>query len=113
MTAPLDPETKRLRALSTAELADQVGETKAQLADLEALLDRYKAEGVRRELTLAEGRLFRVTWSEPGTRQLVDAKLLRQVMGEAFADHFSKQSPTDWVMRCSARTAPTAAAVAA
>lgn len=105
MTAPLDPETKRLRRLSAGELADEVGAVKAQIADLEQRLDLYKAEGIRRDLREADGQLFRLTFSEPGSRVTIDGVLLRRVMGDAFVDHFSRSVATDWVMRCAARRA--------
>jgi ribosomal protein L29 len=105
MTEKLDPETKRLRKLSPGELADEVGGIKAEIADLEAQLDAHKAEAVRRELREAEGKLFRVTLSPPSSQLRVDSALLRQVMGEAFVDHFSRIVPLDWVMRCFGRKA--------
>jgi hypothetical protein len=105
MTEPLDPEIKRLRRLSAGDIADEVGTVKAQIADLEARLDCYKAEGIRRELAEAEGKLFRLTFTQPGTRQLIDGVLLRRVMGDPFVDHFTRTAPTDWIMRCSARKA--------
>jgi hypothetical protein len=54
MTEPLDPELKRVRKLTPGELADEVGAVKAQISDLEAKLDGYKAEGVRRGLLEAD-----------------------------------------------------------
>jgi hypothetical protein len=105
MTEPLDPEIKRLRKLSAGDIADEVGALKAQLAALDERLDAYKAEGIRRELREAEGKLFRLTFTEPGQCQTIDGQLLRRVMGEAFVDHFSRVFATDWIMRCSARKA--------
>lgn len=105
MTEALDPEIKRLRRLSAGDLADEVGAVKAKLADLEATLDGYKTEVVRRDLREVDGKLFRLTLSEPGSRVMVDSVLLRRVMGDAFADHFSRTIATDWMMRCVARRA--------
>ena len=105
MTKPLDAETKRLHGLSPGELADEVGALKAQISDREAALDALKAEAVRRGLSEAEGALFRVTLSPPGTSLRIDSKLLRQVMGDPFVDHFSRVANTDWVMRCFGRKA--------
>lgn len=105
MTKPLDAETKRLHGLSSAEIADEVGAVKAQISDREVKLDALKAEAVRRGLHEVEGELFRITLSPPGTQLRVDSKLLRQVMGDSFVDHFSRVASTDWVMRCFGRKA--------
>jgi hypothetical protein len=105
MTEKLDPETKRLRKLSPGELADEVGSIKAEIADLEVRLDAHKAEAVRRDLREAGGKLFRVTLSPPSNQARVDSALLRQVMGEAFVDHFSRIVALDWVLRCFGRKA--------
>ena len=105
MTKPLDPDVKKLRALSAGEIADQVGAIKAQIADRETQLNEYKAEAVRRGLLEADGQLFRITLSPPGEQLRIDSKLLRVVMGDPFVDHFSKTSATDWVLRCFARKA--------
>jgi hypothetical protein len=103
VTKPLDAETKRLHALSPADLADEVGRVKAQISDREAKLDALKAEAVRRGLSEAEGELFRVSLSPPGTSLRIDSKLLRRVTGDSFVDHFSRAADTDWVMRCFGR----------
>jgi hypothetical protein len=105
MTRPLDPETKRLHGLSHGELADEVGAVKAQISDREGRLEALKAEAVRRGLREADGQLFRITLSEPTTGQRLDGKLLREVFGDSFVDHFSRQVPLDWAMRCVARKA--------
>ena len=105
MTEPLAPEIKRLRRLSAGELADEVGALKAQLAALDEQLAGYKAEGVRRGLDEADSKLFRLTFTPPGTRSQIDGVLLRRVFGDPFADHFSRSFTTDWVMRRVARKA--------
>jgi hypothetical protein len=105
LTKPLAPETKRLRGLSAGELADAVGAVKAKISDLEAELDTLKAEAVRRDLREAEGKLFRVTLSPPGSHLRIDGTLLRRVFGDPFVDHFSRAVLTDWMMRCFARKA--------
>jgi|SRR6516225_6502236 len=73
MTEPLAPEIKRLRRLSAGELADEVGALKAQLAALDEQLAGYKAEGVRRGLDEADSKLFRLTFTPPGTRSQITA----------------------------------------
>lgn len=103
MTEPLDPETKRLRRLSPGELADDVGGPKAQIADLERALEQRKAEGIRRGLAEAEGALFRLTLTPPGTSRRLDPRTLSAVFGDAFVNHFSRDVATDWIMRCSGR----------
>jgi hypothetical protein len=105
MTEKLDPEVKRLHRLSAGELSDEVGTIKAEIADCEAKLEALKAEAVRRQLTEADGRLFRVTLSAPTTGSRIDTSLLRKVMGDAFVDHFSKLTEIGWSLRCFARKA--------
>jgi hypothetical protein len=105
VTKPLDAETKRLHGLSPTELADEVGAVKAQISDREVKLEALKAEAVRRGLHEADGALFRITLSPPGTQFRIESKLLRQVMGNAFVDHFSRAVDTDWIMRCFGRKA--------
>jgi hypothetical protein len=75
------------------------------LAALDDQLDAYKTEGIRRGLDEVDGTLFRLTFSPPGSRSVLDAVLLRSVMGEPFASHFSRSIDTGWVMRCVARKA--------
>jgi len=103
MTEPLDPETKRLRKLSPGELADEVGSLRAQIADLQLYLDYRKTEAIRRGLDVADGQMFHITLTPPTKQLRIDGPTLRRVMGDAFADHFSKACVTDWVMRCFAR----------
>jgi hypothetical protein len=105
MTEPLDPEVKRLRALKHGELADEVGALKAAIAALDTKLEACKAEGIRRGLAEANGALFRLTFTPPGIRKFIDGALVRAVMGDPFADHFSKTAATEWIMRCAARKA--------
>jgi len=105
MTEPLAPEIKRLRKLTPAALADEVGQLKAQIAALDEQLEGLKAEGVRRGLPEIDGTLFRLTFSPPGSRFSIDGGLLRSVMGDPFVNHFSKPIETGWVMRWVARKA--------
>jgi chromosomal replication initiation ATPase DnaA len=105
MTEKLDPEVKRLRKLAAGVLADEIGGIKAQIADLEAKLETYKAEAVRRDLREAEGALFRIALTPSTTQLRIEAKFLRQVFGDAFVDHFSRAVDIGWVLRCSARKA--------
>jgi hypothetical protein len=68
-------------------------------------IESYKAEGVRRGLSEADGKLFRLAFSPPTAQLRLDGKLLRAVFGDPFVDHFSRAVAIDWVMRCSARKA--------
>jgi hypothetical protein len=103
MTEPLDPETKRLRQLSPGALADEVGAIKAQIADLELALLSRKVEAIRRGIEAADGELFHLTLTPPTQQLRIDGATIRRVMGDPFADHFSRACELDWVMRCSAR----------
>jgi hypothetical protein len=53
MGEKLDPEAKRLRNVSSGELADAIGA-------LEARVEVLKAEAIRRELRRAEGEAYRI-----------------------------------------------------
>lgn len=104
MTIPLDPETKRLRGMTPAQLADQVGGLKAQIAAVDEQLELIKQECVRRNLTSAEGALFDITLSPPGESTRIDKGMLTTVFGVPFVEHFSKTSPgTSWTLRCTAK----------
>jgi hypothetical protein len=70
----LDPEAKRLRKVSPAYLADQIGA-------LEARIEVFKAEAIRRELRRAEGEAYRIVLTPPGTSQRTDKPLLLKVLG--------------------------------
>lgn len=104
MTAPLDAETKRLRGMTPAQLADQVGALKATIADVDEQLEAIKAECVRRNLSRAEGKLFDITLSPPGERTTLDKEMLALVFGDPFVEHFSKTTiGSSWTLRCNAR----------
>lgn len=92
MTKPLDVETKRLRALSAGELADEA------LA-LKTRLEAIKTEAIRRGIKTAEGEAGRLTLSPPGTQDRIDRALLLEVLGitEAeFIARFCRETKTDW-----------------
>ena len=73
MTAPLDPETKRLRRLSPGALADEA------LA-LKKRIDAIKDEAIRRRLKTAEGEAGRITLSPPGSQDRTERELLLKVL---------------------------------
>ena len=85
-----------LRALSPGELADQAGKLKAALGQI-------KDEAVRRELTRAEGNLFRLTLSPPGRQTRLDRARLEADKGAAFLAPYLYEEDTGWVMRVNAR----------
>lgn len=104
MTKLLDPEIKRLRGLSPAQLADEVGTLKAAIAAVDEKLERVKAEGVRRGLVVFDSDLFHCTLSPPTDSRRVDKQMLGQVFGAAFIEHFSKDvAGCNWTLRCSGR----------
>jgi hypothetical protein len=107
MAAKLDEHARRLRAMTPAQLADEVGGVKAAIAGASEFLDTLKAELIRRELLEASGQFFDVTLTPPGLRAgSVDRELLGQVMGAQFVAHFSKPPfETSWMLRCVARKA--------
>ena len=106
MTAPLDPEVKRLRKLAPGELADEAFVLKARI-------DAIKDEAIRRGLKTAEGQAGRITLSPPGTQERSDRALLLQVLGIAeseFISRFCRQVKTDWRLTINPRRVFRAAA---
>jgi hypothetical protein len=104
---PLDPEVKRLRKLSPAELADEAGAAKAKT-------EAIKDEAIRRGLRKAEGALWKLALSPPGDSNRTDRARLLHVLGiseSEFISRFTTLTHTDWVMRCTARKVPRAAEV--
>jgi len=92
VTAPLDPETKRLRRLSPGALADEA------LA-LKKRIDAIKDEAIRRRLKTAEGEAGRITLSPPGSQDRTERELLLKVLEitEAeFIARFTRTVETDW-----------------
>jgi hypothetical protein len=80
MGEKLDPEAKRLRNVSSGELADAIGA-------LEARVEVLKAEAIRRELRRAEGEAYRIVLTPPGTGQRTDKPLLLKVLGITAAEY--------------------------
>jgi hypothetical protein len=70
MPEKLDPEAKRLRNISSGELADAIGA-------LEARVEVLKAEAIRRELHRAEGEnyRFRLAPALPSRKRLLNRRL--------------------------------------
>ena len=92
VTAPLDPEAKRLRRLSPGALADEA------LA-LKKRIDAIKDEAVRRRLKTAEGEAGRITLSPPGSQDRTERELLLKALDitEAeFIARFTRTAQTDW-----------------
>lgn len=86
----LDAETRRLRKLWPDALAYEAGHIKAELAAVQDEIDRLKAEAVRRELLQAEGELFRLVLTPPGTTSRLDREKLEQAFGTGFVAAFSR-----------------------
>lgn len=105
MSKPLDPETKRLRAMTPAQLADGVGMRKAIVAEANEELEAYKQECLRRDLYEASGVLFDITLSPPGEREILDkAALVADFGADVVRERYTKVSiGTSWTLRCNAR----------
>ena len=98
MTAKLDSETKRLRNLSDAQLADEVGQ-------LDARADALKAEAIRRELRRVEGESYRIVLTPPGTQQRTDKAKLLRVLGitpTEYTTRFTYPVQSGWRLTCTA-----------
>jgi len=96
MAARLPPETKRLRALSPAALADEMG-------DHETAIEALKAEAIRRGHLRFEGTAYRVVLSPPSTSQRTDTKRLLEVLGMTtaeFTSRFTHTVQTGWRLTC-------------
>jgi hypothetical protein len=115
MTTPLDPETKRLRAMTPGQLADKVGALKAAIADIDEQLEAIKGECVRLNLTSAQGALFDITVSPPGERKSLDKDALVADFGvELVEQRYTKTTiGTAHTLRCTARKQRVRVAVAA
>ena len=103
---PLDPETKRLRALTPGELADEAFVSKAHI-------DAIKSEAIRRGLKTAEGQAGRIALSPPSTQDRSDRAVLLEVLGitEAeFISRFTRKVQTDWRLTINPRRTFRAAA---
>ena len=83
MAEKLDPEAKRLRNVSSGELADAIGA-------LEARVEVLKAEAIRRDVRRAEGEAYRIVLTPPGTGQRTDKPLLLQVLGITAAEYTAR-----------------------
>ena len=98
MTTKLDPEAKRLRRLTDGQLVDEIGE-------LDERHEALKAEAIRRELRRAEGALFKITLTPPGTSQRTDKKKLLEVLGMSegeYSARFCYAVHTGWRLTCTA-----------
>ena len=97
----LDPEARRLRKLSPAVLADEVGALKQRT-------EAIKDEAIRRGLHRAEGQFWKITLSPPGQSNRTDKGRLLEVLGISEAEYvarFTSPAQTDWKMTCTARKA--------
>jgi hypothetical protein len=108
MAKPLDVDERRLRGLSPAQLADEVGMLKAEIAAADEKLARIRDEAVRRKLASFDSELFHCTLSPPGEQRRLDKTILEAVFGAAFIAHFTRVSETGWSLRCFGRSASAA-----
>jgi hypothetical protein len=114
MTAPLDAETRRLRAMTPAQLADEVGTRKATIATVDEQLEALKLECQRRGITEASGALFDITLTPPGERKSLDGTALLAEFGAQFVERFTRTTlGRSWTLRCTARKAAAARRMAA
>ena len=88
--------------LSAGDLADELGAVKAQAAEIKAREDALRAELIARDITEAEGSLFRAAVST-ASRWTLDAERIRAECGEAWCTAHSKVA-TVVSVRVSART---------
>ncbi len=96
---PVDPDTKRLRKLSPAALADEAGALKART-------EAIKDEAIRRGLKKAEGQFWKLSLSSPSQSNRTDKDRLLAVLGISEAEYvarYTSPTQTDWIMRCTAK----------
>jgi hypothetical protein len=96
------PSVSPLHNLSAGDLADELGAIKSDLADLKSREDALRGELIRRDVSEAEGALFRATVTE-ATRWTLDTERLKSEMGAAWYEAHCKGSQTTTVRVC-ART---------
>jgi hypothetical protein len=85
-----------LRGLSPGQLADQAGALKARLGAI-------KQEMILRDVTRAEGNLFRLALSPPSRQNRFDRDAFERDYGADFLARFCHEIDTGWVMRVTAR----------
>jgi hypothetical protein len=69
--------------LSAGQLVDELGQGKAEAAEIEAREKALKAELIARSVTEAEGALFRATVSE-ALRETIDTEKVKAEMGASW-----------------------------
>jgi hypothetical protein len=102
------PAVSSLNNLSVGQLIDELGQVKAEAAEIEQREKALKAELIARKVTEAEGALFRATVTE-ALRQSLDAEAIKAEMGERWYGIHCKVGVTTTV-RVSARISITRAA---
>lgn len=102
MAKGLSDDEKYWRGLKPGQLADAVGGIKAAIGALNDRIVNAKNEALRRGLKEADGELFRITLSEPGTAWRLDRKALEAAHPKIVAS-FLAEEPTEPVLRCVAR----------
>jgi hypothetical protein len=83
--------TSPLHNLSTGDLADQLGASTAEIADLETREKALRIELIRRGVPDAEGVLFRATVSE-AVRWSLNTKAVKAELGATWYDAYCRQS---------------------
>jgi hypothetical protein len=77
--------------LSAGDLADELGNLSADIAELDARRKAYREELIRRGVPECEGALFRATVSN-AVRWTIDSKTVKAEMGSAWWDAHCQQS---------------------
>ena len=106
MPRRLDPEEKRLRLVTAADLADEAGV-------LKLALERIKDEAIRRGLRRAVGQYFQIALTPPGTQLRSDRASLLRVLGiteSEYQTRFCHETKTDWRLTCNPVKPPRPAA---
>jgi hypothetical protein len=85
-----------LREFSPGQLADQAGALKVQL-------EAIKQEMIARDVTRAEGTLFRLALTPPGRQNRFDREAFERDYSTDFLARYCHEIDTGWVMRVNAR----------
>src|SRR6202011_2711246 len=101
----LTPIITTLHNLPLGQLVDELGQVKAEAAEIKAREDLLKAELTARDVTEAEGDLFRATVTV-ASRWTLDAERLKAEMGVGWYDSRCKIGSVTTV-RATARTGGT------
>lgn len=82
-----------MKSRTVSELVDDLGAVRAEMAELESRDKALREELIRRQVTEASGRLYRMA-IVAATRSTLDAKGIRREMGDTWCEAHTRQTIT-------------------